>query len=141
MASSPGFGRISNANCNPRLSTSKAQYRSLATLPRPLPSSLRVAEPKREPRTGPRQPPWGSLEDLEERREKRIDARERDQAKQFRSATLSQATTVGNEDCFGKEKMKRAVEEYKESVLSVYPDMAFDGKAGEGGRRCCCIVM
>lgn len=137
MATSSGLGRTSNSNYNPRLSTSKAQYRGLQTLPRPLPSSLRIAEPQ----TGPRQPPWGSLEDLEEQREKRMDARERDQAKQFRSTTLSQATTVGSTDSFGKEKMKREVEEYKEQVMSVYPDMAFDGNAGKGGRSCCCAVM
>ncbi|XPS81335.1 hypothetical protein M3J07_013299 [Ascochyta lentis] len=137
MTPAPGLGRASNQKYNPRLSTSKAQYRGLQTLPRPLPSSLRVAEPQ----TGPRQPPWGSLEDLEEQREKRGDARERDQAKQFRYATLSQATTVGSTDSFGKEKMKKEVEEYKEQVMSVYPDMAFDGNAGKGGRSCCCLVM
>ena len=141
MTPSPGLSQTINPNYNPRLSTSKAQYRGLATLPRPLPSSLRVAKPTRDSQTGPRQPPWGSLEDLEERREKRVDARDRDQAKQFRDATLSQASTVGGEDGFGKEQMKREVEEYKESVLSVYPDMAFDGKAGKGGRSCCCVVM
>ncbi|UPX12818.1 uncharacterized protein EKO05_0003354 [Ascochyta rabiei] len=138
MILTPGLGRASNQKYNPRLSTSKAQYRGLQTLPRPLPSSLRVGEPQ----TGPRQPPWGSLEDLEEQREKRGDARERVQAKQFRSATLSQATTVGSTDSFGKEKMKKEVEEYKEQVMSVYPDMTFDGNAGRGGRRsCCCVVM
>lgn len=137
---SPGLGRTNNPHYNPRLSTSKAQYRGLATLPRPLPSSLRVAEPQ----TGPRQPPWGSLEDLEEQRGKRMDARERDQAKQFRAATLSEATTVGagSVDSFGEEAMKKEVEGYRAQVVSVYPDMAFDGSAGKGGRRsCCCVVM
>ncbi|KAJ4993761.1 hypothetical protein SVAN01_00815 [Stagonosporopsis vannaccii] len=137
MAPPPGLGRTSNANYNPRLSTSKAQYRGLATLPRPLPSSLRVVEPQ----IGPRHPPWGSLNNLEERRERRVDARERDQVKRFRAATLSEATTLGSTDSFGRERMKKEVEEYKEQVMSVYPDMAFDGNAGKGGRSCFCAVM
>ncbi|KAF3006597.1 hypothetical protein E8E13_007168 [Curvularia kusanoi] len=125
IAPPPSLGRVSNANYNPRLSTSKAQYRGLASLPRPLPSSLRIAQPQ----TGPRQPPWGSLGDLEEQREKRVDARERDQAKQFRAATLSEATTLASTDSFGKDRMKKEVEEYREQVMSVYPDMTFDGNA------------
>lgn len=139
--SSHSLGRSSNPNYNPRLSTSKAQYRGLASLPRPLPSSLRVAQPQ----TGPRRPPWGSLADLDLQREIRVDARDRDHAREFRAKTLSEATTLGSTgdvDGFGKEKMKREVEEYKEQVMSVYPDMAFDGNAGKGGRRsCCCVVM
>jgi hypothetical protein len=130
-------GRCSNPNYNPRLSTSKAQYRGLASLPRPLPSSLRIAQPQ----AGPRQPPWGSLGHLEEQRERRLDARERDQAKQFRTAALSEATTLAETDVYGKDRMKKEVEEYREQVVSVYPDMAFDGSAGKGGRGCCCIVM
>lgn len=137
LAPPPTLGRTNNSNYNPRLSTSKAQYRGLATLPRPLPDSLRVADPQ----IGPRQPPWGSLGNLEERRERRVDARERRQVKQFRAATLSEATTLGSTDSFGREKMKKEVEEYKEQVMSVYPDMAFDGNAGKGGRSCCCAVM
>ena len=131
------LGRCSNPSYNPRLSTSKAQYRGLASLPRPLPSSLRVAQP----RAGPRQPPWGSLGNLEVQREKRLDARERDQAKQFRAAALSEATTLAETDVYGKDRMKKEVEDYREQVVSVYPDMAFDGSAGKGGRGCCCVVM
>ncbi|KAL1654008.1 hypothetical protein SLS61_003410 [Didymella pomorum] len=104
---------------NPRLSTSKAQYRSLATLPRPLPSSLRVAV-----QPGPRHPPWGSLECLEEQRGRRVDRRERNQAQRFRAQTLSEATTVlgstdGFEDAFGKEAMKREVEGLRRQVRSI----------------------
>ncbi|KAF3038360.1 hypothetical protein E8E12_008279 [Didymella heteroderae] len=140
----PSLGRPTNLNYNPRLSTSKAQYRGLATLPRPLPSSLRVAAPQTcLAQTGPRQPPWGSLDDLQEQRGKRVDQRERDQARLFRAQTLSEATTVlGSTDSFGKEAMKKEVEDYRKQVVSVYPDMAFDGNAGKGGRRsCCCVVM
>lgn len=133
----PNLGRTCNPNYNPRLSTSKAQYRGLATLPRPPRSSLRVSETQ----TGPRQPPWGSLDNLEERRERRVDAREREQVKQFRAATLSEATTLGSTDSFGRDKLKKEVEEYKEQVMSVYPDLTFDGNAGKEGRRCCCAVM
>lgn len=137
MSATPGLGR-SDQHYNPRLSTSKAEYRSLQTLPPlPPPKPLGPAEPQ----PGPRQPPWGGLEDLEERREKRGDARERDEAYKFRRATLSQQSTAGSTDSFGTEKMKREVEEYKEQVMSVYPDMAFDGNAGKGGRSCCCAVM
>ncbi|KAH6633569.1 hypothetical protein C7974DRAFT_174519 [Boeremia exigua] len=137
MNFSSGLGKAHNPNYNPRLSTSKAQYRGLASLPPPLPSPPRGAESQ----AGPRQPPWGSLDNLEVRREKRGDARERDQVKQFRAATLSEATTLGSTDSFGREKMKREVEDYKEQVMSVYPDMAFDGSAGKEGRRCRCAVM
>ncbi|KAF1924571.1 uncharacterized protein M421DRAFT_8669 [Didymella exigua CBS 183.55] len=139
MTPSSSLGRSTNQHYNPRLSTSKAQYRGLATLLRPLPSSLRVAEPQ----PGPRRPPWGSLEDLEERRGKRVDRRERDQAKQFRAQTLSETTTVlDSTESFGKQAMKMEVEGYRKQVVSVYPDMAFDGNAGKGGRRsCCCVVM
>lgn len=122
---------------NPRLSTSKAQYRSLATLPPPLPPSVRITDPH----PGPRQPPWGSLEALASQREKRVDARERDQARQLRAAPLSQATTLRDEEGAAKEVLRREVEGFKEQVMSVYPDMAFDGTAGRGGRRCCCVVM
>ena len=131
------LGRCSNSDYNPRLSTSKAQYRGLASLPRPLPSSLRIAQPQ----AGPRQPPWGSLGHLEEQRGRRLDARERDQAKQFRTAAPSEATTLAETDVYGKDRMKKEVEEYREQVVSVYPDMAFDGSAGKGGRGCCCVVM
>lgn len=136
------FARPNNGEYNPRLSTSKAQYRSLATLPRPLPSSLRVAAPQ----PGPRNPPWGSLECLEEQRGRRVDARERDQARVFRAQMLSDATTAlgsvdGFDDAFGKEAMKREVEGLRKQVVGVYPDMVFDGSAGKGGRRCCCVVM
>lgn len=56
----PGLARPTDTDrrYNPRLSTSKAQYRSLATLPRPLPSSLRIPTPQTS-QTGPRRPPWG----------------------------------------------------------------------------------
>jgi hypothetical protein len=70
-----------------------------------------------------------------------LDARERDQARKFRSAVTSQSRSEGSTDSFGQEKMKKEVEEYKEQVMSVYPDMAFDGSAGKGGRSCCCVVM
>lgn len=139
----PPLGRSTNLAYNPRLSTSKAQYRGLGTLPRPLPSSLRVAQPQ----VGPRCPPWGSLANLDSQREIRLDARERDQARQFRAATLSEATTLtsstGGVDGYGKEKVKvkKEVDEFREQVTSVYPDMAFDGNAGKGGRSCCCVVM
>jgi hypothetical protein len=70
-----------------------------------------------------------------------LDARERDQAKQFRTAALSEATTLAETDVYGKDRMKKDVEEYREQVVSVYPDMTFDGSAGKGGRGCCCAVM
>ncbi|KAF3044182.1 hypothetical protein E8E11_004392 [Didymella keratinophila] len=115
------FARPTKADYNPRLSTSKAQYRSLATLPRPLPSSLRVAAPQ----PGPRNPPWGSLECLEEQRGRRVDARERDQARVFRAQTLSEATTVlgsvdVSTDSFGQEAMKREVEGLRKQVVDYH---------------------
>lgn len=143
MTTSHGLTRPPTSTYNPRLSTSKAQYRGLATLPRPLPSSLRITPPQPCQQSGPRQPPWKSLEHLEEQRERRVDRRERDQARRFRAQTLSQATTVlGSTDSFAMEALKREVEGYRKQVVGVYPDMAFDGNAGKGGRRrCCCVVM
>lgn len=61
----------------------------------------------------------------------------------YRAQTLSEATTaMGSVDSFGKEAIKKEVEGYRAQVVSVYPDMAFDGNAGKDGRkRCCCVVM
>jgi hypothetical protein len=35
----------------------------------------------------------------------------------------------------------REVQEYRQQIRRVYPDMEFDGEAGSGGRGCCCNVM
>jgi hypothetical protein len=44
-------------------------------------------------------------------------------------------------DSLGKDPL-REVEEYREQILGVYPDMEFNDEAGRGDRRwCCCVLM
>jgi hypothetical protein len=104
----------------------------------PIPSPL-TSFPPFGAQPGPRSPPWGSYEDLEMQRRDRGDEREREDARQFRL----RASTGKNLDL--KESLvRREVEGYREQVLMVYPDMAFDGSAAERakGRDCCwCCVM
>jgi hypothetical protein len=94
---------------------------------------------------GPRPPPWGSHDDLELKRQTRSDAREREEARKYRLTTDS-----GSLDYKGSEStqslpenaLRREVEEYRQQVLRLYPDLEFDGSAGQGGRSCCwCVVM
>ncbi len=92
---------------------------------------------------GPRPPPWGSYEDLAIQRRQRGDARERAQIRANRLTTDS--TSVYQKsistDSLGKDPL-REVEEYREQILGVYPDMEFNGEAGRGDRRwCCCVLM
>ncbi|KAF1919150.1 hypothetical protein BDU57DRAFT_536163 [Ampelomyces quisqualis] len=94
---------------------------------------------------GPRPPPWGSTDNLEMRRQTRSDAREREDARKYRlTADSGSSLYKGSDstDSLRENTMRREVEEYREQVLRIYPDMEFNGRAGEGGRRrCCCVVM
>ena len=92
---------------------------------------------------GPRPPPWGSYEDLEIQRRQRGDARER--AKVRGSRLTADSSSVYQKsmstDSLGKDP-SREVEEYREQILGVYPDMEFNGEAGRGDRGwCCCVLM
>ncbi|KAH7402348.1 hypothetical protein DE146DRAFT_610260 [Phaeosphaeria sp. MPI-PUGE-AT-0046c] len=94
--------------------------------------------------TGPRPPPWGSSDNLDLRRQTRNEAREREEARRYRRIVDSGSSIYkGSEstDSLCRNAMKREVEEYREQVLQLYPDMAFDGSAGKGGRSCYCVVM
>jgi hypothetical protein len=69
----------------------------------------------------------------------RGDAREREDARQFRLRAAAGKTLDLKESL-----VRMEVEGYREQVLMVYPDMAFDGSAAERakGRDCCwCCVM
>jgi hypothetical protein len=93
--------------------------------------------------SGPRPPPWGSYEDLEIQRRQRGDARERAKIRANRltadSSSMYQKSI--STDSLGKDP-SREVEEYREQILGVYPDMEFNGEAGRGDRGwCCCILM
>lgn len=96
-----------------------------------------------EAQLGPRPPPWGSYDNLEMQRRSRGDLREREEARKYRmimdgSSTVSLHITSGSEDGFIKNPWRREVEEYREQVLHLYPDMEFDGTAGNGGRMWWC---
>jgi hypothetical protein len=92
---------------------------------------------------GPRPPPWGSFESLEMQRRSRGDARERDQAYQYRIATDSASSIhKGSRSMHSYDSPRREVNEFRDQILLLYPDMEFDGHAGESGRGCCfCVVM
>jgi hypothetical protein len=95
-------------------------------------------------RAGPRLPPWVSFDDLQQQRHTRSDIREREDARLYRmTADRGSSTSKGSDstNSLHENMMQREVEEYREQVLRVYPDMEFDGSAGLGGRSCCCLVM
>ncbi|EOA90101.1 uncharacterized protein SETTUDRAFT_36754 [Exserohilum turcica Et28A] len=103
-----------------------------------------------ETHNGPRPPPWGSYDTLALQRRERSAYRERAQHLVDRFAADTMTTTTP----FYPKSLSthslhtdpsREVQEYREQILSVYPDMAFSGdKGGETGARtraCCCLVM
>ncbi|CAO2653169.1 Nn.00g025800.m01.CDS01 [Neocucurbitaria sp. VM-36] len=95
------------------------------TLPRSLHSST-------DTQGGPRPPPWGSYEALEMQRRQRGDFRERVQARMYRSLLDSSPLLYRGSlstDSFKKAEMRREVEEYRELVLGLYPDMEFNEEA------------
>jgi hypothetical protein len=108
----------------------------------PQPSSTPA---KVDTQAGPRPPPWVSTDNLEMRRQMRSDAREREDARKYRLTTDSGSSTYkgsDSTDSLRENTMRREVEEYREQVLRIYPDLEFDGRAGEGRRRrWCCVVM
>ncbi|KAH7070503.1 hypothetical protein BKA63DRAFT_77997 [Paraphoma chrysanthemicola] len=101
-----------------------------------------------ETRLGPRAPPWGSYDNLEMQRRNRGDLREREETRKYRMALrggsfVSLNKMSGSERSFNHTPLRREVEDYREQVLHLYPDLDFDGTASRGGRRCClaCVVM
>jgi hypothetical protein len=94
---------------------------------------------------GPRPPPWGSHDDLELKRQTRSDAREREDARKYRLTADSGSSDYKGSDStvsLPENPLRREVEEYREQVLRLYPDLEFDGSAGQDGRSCCfCMVM
>ena len=111
-----------------------AQTAAVATTPS-FRSSLDISK-------GPRPPPWGSYDNLELQRRQRSEARASVQTHGVRSTTDSALTYQKSHstDSLGKGPA-RAIEEYREQILGVYPDMAFDGEASKGERGCCCCVL
>lgn len=92
---------------------------------------------------GPCPPPWGTYDDLALQRRQRNERRGRTYNT---PVTIVQGTTLTHQQTLsvvdGGEGLSREVNEYREQILRVYPDMAFDGHAGEGGREFrCCVVM
>lgn len=109
-------------------------------------STAALLSPGTDMYTGPRPPPWGSYESLELQRRQRGETRERSEALLYRSKmdSASSLRAVSTRTMSsGDDGMRREVEEYREAILALYPDMAFDGDAGDDGveRCCCCIVM
>ncbi|KAH7555190.1 hypothetical protein BM1_06813 [Bipolaris maydis] len=78
---------------------------------------------------GPRPPPWGSYDDLALQRRQRQQRNERRGRARDETRNLVRETTSSVED--PGEGLSREVNEYREQILSVYPDMEFDGHAGE----------
>lgn len=98
--------------------------------------------------SGPRPPPWRSYDDLALRRLERGDARDRSRAQQLRSSSRVDSEALlggeaGRVDGFGREGMRREVEENRGQILKLYPEMTFEVDEGGGGwrRDCCCGVM
>jgi hypothetical protein len=96
---------------------------------------------------GPRPPPWATYETLELQRRNRSELRERKETRKYRmtlDTSSSDSLYKGGSSTFSlrESPMRQEVEEYREQVLRLYPDLEFDGSAGKGG-RCCwgCVVM
>jgi hypothetical protein len=96
---------------------------------------------------GPRPPPWAIYETLELQRRNRSELREREEARKYRmtlDTSSSDSLYKGGSSTFSlrESPMRREVEEYREQVLRLYPDLEFDGSAGKVGRGCWgCVVM
>lgn len=130
---------LSVIHYSPTVTNPPQTYEALRR-PSPSPSLRSYAETQ----AGPRPPPWGSSDNLELRRQTRSEAREREEARRFRM-TIDGGSSIykGSDsmDSLRQNTMRREVEEYREQVLQIYPDMEFDGNAGKGGRTCYCVVM
>ncbi|EUC45364.1 hypothetical protein COCMIDRAFT_95746 [Bipolaris oryzae ATCC 44560] len=92
---------------------------------------------------GPRPPPWGTYDNLALQRRQRNELRGRMQGVPrdvAREPALTYQQTLSVE--LRGEGLSREVNEYREQILSVYPDMVFDGHAGDVERKCgCCSIM
>ncbi|CAA9958780.1 hypothetical protein PTMSG1_02318 [Pyrenophora teres f. maculata] len=114
--------------------------------PFPSPASAHSTHSSLDIQNGPRPPPWGSYDALELQRRQRSEARERrmqtrDGGVRLIEDTASTYQKSHSTDSLVKEPA-REVEVYREQILGVYPDMAFDGEAGAGGRGTCwCVLM
>lgn len=111
------------------------------------PTPSRSLESSVNTQGGPRPPPWGTYESLEMQRRQRGDFRERAQARLYRNQLDGRPLLYRgyvSTDNVGKDAMRREVEEYRELVLGLYPDLEFDDEAGTGRRACFCypcVVM
>ncbi|KAL5116872.1 hypothetical protein ACEQ8H_005224 [Pleosporales sp. CAS-2024a] len=127
-----------------RSSAAGAPGKRSTNFSKPLPPTSDNKPARTSP--GPRPPPWGSSDNLELHRQTRHNSRDREEARRLRHSASSSMykALVLSTDTLPHEVMKREVDEYREQVLRVYPDMEFDGSAKEGGRTCfrwLCVVM
>lgn len=101
--------------------------------------------PPRQTRLGPRSPPWKSLEKLQEERKHRSDARERADISIHRNdpdTSASLKSKNGSTDDLGNLMMRREVEDYRNQVLKLYPDITFESRAAYDDKGCCsCTIM
>lgn len=111
--------------------------RSTALLDQPL--FFPYSSPK--PGSGPRPPPWGSSDNLELRRQTRSNAREREDARKMRDSGCSIYKSSDSTESVRENTMRREVEEYREQVLRLYPDLEFDGEKNEEGGCCWCLCV
>lgn len=89
---------------------------------------------------GPRPPPWGSDNDLELHRRIRRELRDRAQNFADDAPALTYQKLHGTERL--SEGLSREVEECRQQILSVYPDMPLYANVGEdkGGCTCCVVI-
>lgn len=110
-------------------------------VPTELQPNLSPPVPPEPPGLGPRPPPWGSYELLERQRRRRSQGRGSGRG---RSEPVSpiQASLQSSPATMREDVLRREVEEYREQVLRVYPEMKFDGGRDRAEGRCyCCVVL
>lgn len=120
------------------------QYDSTTHLRSDFSTSTPSLDASVDTQAGPRPPPWGSYDVLEMQRSIRGDARERADARNLRSRADTGFSMHNGSVSAEEESLRREVEEYREQVLRLYPDLKFDGTAGDGVRKdgwCCCVIM
>lgn len=109
----------------------------------PSPTADQLFDSRRLEYVGPRPPPWGSFEELARVRRMRIDDRASDYALSNRfEADKRRLTRVRQNEVEDIKSGKRRteVDELRDLVSDIYPDMTFEGEERRGC-RCCCLVM
>jgi len=112
---------------------------STKPLPHPTTTPLPPSPfPIPSPNIGPRPPPWQSYTNLESQRRSRTEARSKTRLTWETNSSDSMRKGYASTASFDDSPMRREVEEYREQVVRLYPDLRFEGgKGGKGKRRWC----